>query len=564
MARKSGWQEFTENFNGVYGALTSTFKDIETSRVMNDEKFTAEGKGGAGLEGSALEAARYRALSDIQAKYGDVKGALESRNSYQSLRSATRENEIGDATQDEVTFQRGRGASGLLRGQTASANASANASNASAANSRSLVADRDATLDERLRSMQAGTASTLDATRRENERQPGYLAQQGATLRSTDAGTESVLDATRRENERQPGYLAQQGAILRSTDAGTASVLDATSRENQKLPGELQAQTDASAASQAATEQVVVKTDNLKATSPTTNALKIAEANLGINIAESALATATLEDKILSDVMSAGYKTAAEADAAVIEQIRASNMPLERQRELISTIQKIGLEKLGTDGAAFTQEGMNALAKGLDAGIEWYDTVDNNDTLAIDRSEPGIVRVMRTVGDSVTELFSATGPNAESEIMATLGVQISKPSAALSVAAEVANLAGTEATTAKDQSQTRLIDEQVFTEILRSDSIAAKDALVKAQTARTLQEIETAQNGLGGRQKIAQEGLAALMRSSEFLLMGGDENGLELQQAAIDQYRRTMNMQPAPPTQAELDAMSPEERALFK
>jgi hypothetical protein len=610
MARKSGWQEFTENFNGVYGAFTKAAQGIETARVMNDEKFTAEGKGGAGLEGSSLEAARYRALSDIQAKYGDVKGALESRNSYQSLRNSTRENEIGDATQDEVTFQRGLGASNEVRARTNASNASAASSYASARNSDSLVTDRNATRPGRLEQIALtntglgltndgrGTKNAADALALQLQEE-AYQAdlevrkqaaiQAAANVEATRAGTglneaqtnqiETLIPGkvaaqladlglktaqTDRIEELLSGEKALQGQQLRSAIAQMGLTEANANKIYAMLPGDLQKQRDDSAASQAATEQVVVETDNLKATSPTTNALKIAEANLGINIAESALATATLEDKILSDVMSAGYKTAAEADAAVIEQIRASNMPLERQRELISTIQKIGLEKLGTDGAAFTQEGMNALAKGLDAGIEWYDTVDNNDTLAIDRSEPGIVRVMRTVGDSVTELFSATGPNAESEIMATLGVQISKPSAALSVAAEVANLAGTNAATAKDQSQTRLIDAQVFTEMMQTNSINAKDALVEAQTDLVREQIAASKNGLGGSQQIAEQGLAALMRAPEFLYMGGEENGLELQQAAIDQYRRTMGMQPDGPTQAELDAMSPEERALFK
>jgi hypothetical protein len=70
MARKSPWQEFAENFQGVYGTFKQIGQDVETGRIMDDEKFTAEGKAGADLSGGALEKARYKALGDIYTKYG--------------------------------------------------------------------------------------------------------------------------------------------------------------------------------------------------------------------------------------------------------------------------------------------------------------------------------------------------------------------------------------------------------------------------------------------------------------------------------------------------------------
>ena len=36
MARKSPWQEFTENFQNVYGTFTKLGKNIETARIMDD------------------------------------------------------------------------------------------------------------------------------------------------------------------------------------------------------------------------------------------------------------------------------------------------------------------------------------------------------------------------------------------------------------------------------------------------------------------------------------------------------------------------------------------------
>ena len=80
MARKSPWQEFAENFDAVYGTFQKVGKNIETSRITGD-KFTEEGGLGFGLKGDALERARYKALGDIYAKYGEaIKGWLCANN----------------------------------------------------------------------------------------------------------------------------------------------------------------------------------------------------------------------------------------------------------------------------------------------------------------------------------------------------------------------------------------------------------------------------------------------------------------------------------------------------
>ena len=96
MARKSGWQEFAENFQGVYGTFKQIGQDVETGRIMDDEKFTAEGAAGAGLSGSALDKARYKALGDIYTKYGNAKEGLAMRQSVSNLESSERQNELND------------------------------------------------------------------------------------------------------------------------------------------------------------------------------------------------------------------------------------------------------------------------------------------------------------------------------------------------------------------------------------------------------------------------------------------------------------------------------------
>ena len=110
MARKSPWQEFAENFQGVYGTFQKIGQDIETGRIMDDEQFTAEGKAGAGLSGGALEKARYKALGDIYTKYGNAKDGLAVRTQLADLESKDRENTINQGIMQELAYLRGQGA----------------------------------------------------------------------------------------------------------------------------------------------------------------------------------------------------------------------------------------------------------------------------------------------------------------------------------------------------------------------------------------------------------------------------------------------------------------------
>ena len=125
MARKSPWQEFAENFQGVYGTFKQIGQDVETGRIMDDEKFTAEGAAGAGLSGSALDKARYKALGDIYTKYGNAKEGLAMRQSVSNLESSERQNELDAATLEERKKQNGILQSLIMNSQANSNNARA-------------------------------------------------------------------------------------------------------------------------------------------------------------------------------------------------------------------------------------------------------------------------------------------------------------------------------------------------------------------------------------------------------------------------------------------------------
>jgi hypothetical protein len=114
MARKSRWQQFSDNFNSVYDTFNKAAQNIETSRIMDDEKFTSGDGLGAGLEGSALEKARYKALGDIYTKYGNAEQGLAMRNQLATLDAAERENTINQTIMQELIDQRGALQSGLM------------------------------------------------------------------------------------------------------------------------------------------------------------------------------------------------------------------------------------------------------------------------------------------------------------------------------------------------------------------------------------------------------------------------------------------------------------------
>jgi hypothetical protein len=541
MARKSGWQEFAENFQGVYGTFKQIGQDYETSRIMDDEEFTAEGKAGAGLSGSALEKARYKALGDIYTKYGNAKDGLAVRTQLADLDAKDRENTINQSIMQELIAQRGALQSGLMGSRINSNNASANASNASAANSYSLVDDRNATRPYRLEGL--GLANQGTQIGNANSQLAYDLGV--ATFDSDVSNAEAAARAARSDAD------VAEGTVDSRIDQSTASADLTGAQANQ-------AETDAeNAAATQGSDQDAAKS---------TNALLMAQNALGINTAEAALKSATTEDKILLRVMSANFETGAEADAAAIAEIQQSDLPYERKAALISTIQKMGLETLANEGAQFTQAGLNALGQGLDAGIKWYDGVDDGNTLAIERGEDGTVRVMETRGDSVRELFSASGDTAEQQILAQLATQIQQPSNALTVAASVADLNQTRAVTENTQSRTTLIDRQAFTEMLAQDATKARTALVEAQTAQTLQEVEAAKAGLGKSQEIAQRGLAQLQSSEAFAILGEGDGGRVRQLDAIGDYMQVMRMPGAPPAGVEGSiwlSLSEEEKAAF-
>ena len=212
MARKSKWAQFTDNFNGVYGTFNKIGKDIESTKVMNNDFEDANGNA---LGGDALDRRRMQELSKVYTKYGDTKGGLDLRAQQAKIESDKRANDLSRDTYDELVKQ-----NGLLKTQQ-------------------MIAER--------RGTDANTANTQSTTARRDTLLPGEVDQQGATLDGTRANTDNTVSTTARRDALLPGEIAGQGldntgkgldnqgsAIdVDIKDATSASTIESTNASNQ-------------------------------------------------------------------------------------------------------------------------------------------------------------------------------------------------------------------------------------------------------------------------------------------------------------------------------------------
>ena len=231
MARKSGWQEFTDNFNSVYKGFTKIGQDWESADIMDDEKFMAKGglgynsKTGKALEGTALEKARYKALGDIATKYGNAKDGLEYRQQLSNLESSERENTINQSIMAELINQRGALTSQTMRSEIRNTDADTGRLGSVTANNRQTLAENKATFDARLRSLVANAG--LDESN-------ATIKQIEASIKSTTRGAERQALLAEIEKRRIVAEadgnnyktvsdlnIDQQRATLADTKAGT-------------------------------------------------------------------------------------------------------------------------------------------------------------------------------------------------------------------------------------------------------------------------------------------------------------------------------------------------------
>ena len=198
MARKSGWQNFADNFNSVYGTFNKVGQNIESKRIMDDEKFTAEGAKGFGLSGNALEKARYKALGDIYTKYGNADKGLAVRQQLSNLEATERANELEAATLQEQIRQRGLLQSALMQSQAYQNTASGNASNANAKRTNLTTPGEVLALANRNRAAEQANQFT-------EQTQDGLIEQTNA-----ESGEQvALINAATQQRETESSFLTQ-------------------------------------------------------------------------------------------------------------------------------------------------------------------------------------------------------------------------------------------------------------------------------------------------------------------------------------------------------------------
>lgn len=513
MARKSPWQEFAENFQGVYGTFKQIGQDVETGRIMDDEKFTAEGAAGAGLSGGALEKARYKALGDIYTKYGNAKDGLAVRTQLADLESKDRENTINQGIMKELAYLRGQGAVRNL-------DANSFASEGAGLNSRSSAADRAATLNARLLRMQADTDETLSQTARRDALLNSEIDQAAATLRATEAGIGQTVAQTDQITQLLPGKVAGQLADLDLTTAQTNRIEELLSGEKALqgqqlktaitnmglteantakilglLPGQIQAQADASALSGA----------NLASVNASTAAqvleTEAAQAAADIRAMETGFLTQINDPKFRA---ANNIETEEDAQAALIGLYKSSNIPIERQMAVETALTKHGIGKLQNVAVETAQAAKNELQKGGLAGvIKWYDGVDDGDATSLNtRVVDGVYELFRSsgTGSNRTETVLHSGAS-EAELEAKLMGQITNPGSGLEIAASILEMRSTAATIDNKDAQT------LFT-VENTKGLAGNRAYTEAQLKLANMKAREIRAEL--RQKYTTEGKAEL------------------------------------------------------
>ena len=513
MARKSGWQEFAENFQGVYGTFKQIGQDVETSRIMDDEKFTAEGKAGAGLSGSALDKARYKALGDIYTKYGNAKEGLAMRQSVSNLEASERKNELDAATLQEQIKQNGLLKSALMNAQIYSTNASGNNSNASASRTTALTPFEIA-------KMEADTDSVMSQIAERNALLQGKIDQQAATLDATVASTDKTGAETDQITQLLPGKVAGQLAGLNLTAAQTNRIEELLSGEKalqgqqlktaianiglteantqrvlELLPGQIQAQADASALSGA----------NLASVNANT-----AGQVLDNETAQAAADIRAMETGFLTQINDPDYRkannieTEADAQAALLGLYKNSNIPIERQMAVETALTKHGIGKLQNVAVETAQAAKNELQKGGLAGvIKWYDGVDDGDATSLNtRVVDGVYELYSTAGtgENSTETVLHSGAS-EAELEAKLMGQITNPGSGLEIAASILEMRSTAATIDNKDAQT------LFT-VENTKGLAGNRAYTEAQLKLANMKAREIRAEL--RQKYTKEGKAEL------------------------------------------------------
>jgi hypothetical protein len=541
MARRSRWQNFSDNFNSVYGSFNKLGKDIESKKVMNSDYTDDDGNA---LAGDALDRRRMMELSKVYTKYGDAEGGLGLRAQQAKIEASKRENDINQQIMQELIRQRG----GLTTSQMESDIAS---TVASTDNTRSTINRRDTLL-------------------------PGEVDQQAATLDNTVASTDNTRSTINRRDALLPGEVENQSLV----NAGLGSANRSSAAQADVDEALVDANVNKGIAeSSSAVSQSLVDADTAEISDKTLDST--IESSIASNDASTAGSNVKefqstieydqldAEEQLLVELNQTEYDNPEDAEAAYRQMVLSDDrIAPERKAEIIRALDDTSLADLQGKATVMAQEGLNALQTGgLDGLVEYYDTVDDGDTMRIERNDDGTVSIVSTRGDVDTVLFTDSSADAEDVVTQQMVNLVSRPGTGFEVVVQAANVENTRQKTDESVSRTSLLDSQKFSELLSQDTERARAELVKAQVDKTRQDIEQSGRGLQGADLIAREGLADLQNSAEFIILGDQRGGAALQAETIGNYMRVMGMAGAPPAGVESQlwfSMTDEEKAAFQ
>ena len=455
MARKSGWQQFADNFNGVYGSVTSATRNIQMGRATradyNDEA-------GNPLAGDALDRARVNALADIENRYGRPAEGLALRSNQAALQSTNFENDLNVQLRPELLRQRGALQSGLMEAQTNSANASAANSFANANATTTLL--------------------------------PGRVENQGLT----NAGLGLSNDLAARTFDYNVD-TAQAAARQATADADVA-VNTVDSRIQSSQAGADQASTDATRSGllleqDQATQDQRIATMMAELTSQ--NALAVEKTG----VVEGNARDQSIFGEVFAEILAQDFgDDYGAANAAIIDALSRTDMTPQGKLAAAELISKFGVQQLASEGAARTQRARDAYRDGgLTALLDLNDNEDNGIDV-YPEYDGDTVRAVRKFADGRTEvLATATGPNAEAEVTAQALALYEDPTSSMLVAGAIlenqaarAGIGQTEAETDRTVAQTQAIASEVGVNEARIEQIQSSIRVDDAQVVRLVAE----------------------------------------------------------------------------
>ena len=232
MARKSGWQEFAENFNATFEIGNKIQQGMATSKVMNDEKFMAEGAAGYGLSGNELEKARYKALGDIYTKYGDPEKGLNFRTQLANLEDKERQNLMDENTRNFREELLGK----IARDQGL---ANVNKTLADTGLTNAKLTLQTGLTPLQIQAAKENNIAAAFTNKKNNLMLDGDLEAQRLALENAGIGNDTSrfnLDAAR---QKLPGQLKKLNADIKSTIAGANLNEASAKRINSLLSGEI-------------------------------------------------------------------------------------------------------------------------------------------------------------------------------------------------------------------------------------------------------------------------------------------------------------------------------------